>query len=68
MRYLVDGTTEALIGVSVAIVIIAIICGVYIHRKRRFLEGGRRKPLASRGGKVKYKFNSLNSLSLKLNS
>ena len=51
-----------MIGVSVAIVIIAIICGVYIHRKRRLLGGGMRNPLASRAGKVEYIFNSLNAL------
>jgi hypothetical protein len=64
IQFLVDGTTEVLIGVSVAIVIIAIICGVYIHRKRRLLGGGRRKPLASRAGKVEYIFNSLNTLTV----
>ncbi|XP_071148485.1 uncharacterized protein [Mytilus edulis] len=43
-----DGTTEILIGVSVAIVIIAVICGIYIHR-RGGNSGGRHKiPLKGR--------------------
>ena len=50
--FLVDGTTEILIGVSVAIVIIAVICGIYIHR-RGGNSGGRHKiPLKGRSIQV----------------
>ncbi|CAC5368031.1 unnamed protein product [Mytilus coruscus] len=43
-----DGTTEILIGVSVAIVIIAVICGIYINRRGGYSGARHKIPLKGR--------------------